>query len=1406
MASLVQGAVIDATDETADEAMGPDGSPAPSIEMGRAIRFTENLGQWGDGPRFIAQGDGLAAAFGDDGVMYTLEGAVRWQSVKVSFAAAAPVAPRGVDDMGFPSNYFLGPDPSRWATGARSYRELLYEDVWPGIDLRYRSSGGALKYDVLVGADADASAVRFDVEGHEALEARGDRLDIRLPGGRALHDMGLAAWYEGGEAVAAAFQVRGDGYGFSVEREPGRNLVIDPLILPMSTLLGGGYNDMGMDMEQDAEGDVYVGGTTVSMDYPVTAGAYSQDYSSDDVVVTKLDRDCSEVLWSTFIGGSAEDLLTGIELDDGGDVLVLGETRSADFPVTDGAFQGAIGNRYSKDVYALRLGSDGSALRYSTFIGGYYDEAAGDIGVHDGRAYIAMMTQSSDFPIDGITVSVFGGVPLIMVLSPDGARAEHCMWWECSRPSWPKALHLDGDGNATIVGMTAAYDFPTTPGAYLVNGTGGLRGFVIRCDPDANVTVLSTYFGYTYAYPTELDVDAEGYIYLAGSTMKITGAEAMEITEGAWCSTVKGRNDAFISKMDPEGTRLVYSTLVGGNDQVWTGDLEVTDDGKAVLVGWMTDGAGYWVSPDCIDPVAEGTLEGFVFALNENGTAPVHSTFLGGPLYDQVASVEITGDDTMLLSGTTDSHDFPTTDGAFQVDLAGNTDIFVSELACLYPPGAPRNLTAAGMEGNVTLAWEPPQDDGGHAVTDYVVYRGADTGGLAEHALLGDVTTYVDEGVEYGVRYYYSVRAFNGRGLSPASRVASAVPLTAPDPPWHFTGRIEGSGIELSWEAPNFTGGLPVTDYRLYRGTPPAPVELLATVGSCFLGYWDYEVSDRATYTYELSSVTPYGESRARAHLALRNTGPPTAPLGLDHTYGDLFIELRWEEVEDDHGLPVKLYNVYRRGPGEEASRVGSVTAPERRYVDADVEVGPVYAYSVAAQNSKGEGERCPEHEARAMVRPWPPMGVCATAEEHAVRVTWSPPGSDGASALLEYRVYCGVGPDDLVRVGGVRVPGAGATAALLFLHDVPYDGVVRYYRVTAVNAEGESDPSPTTATRMYAVPDPPRSPTIEWGDGRLAIAWLPPRADGGTPVRSYTLHRRAAGEGGLTELVTLPATSLRYVDDTVRNGAEYTYAVTAGNLAGESRPSFEVSAVPAGPPPPPVRVEATGSNGSVRLTWEAPGQSGGLPLEGFRVFGVLEGLRLEPLEELGPSATEYVATGLTNGRVYLYAVRAFTGAGVSNLSDIVEGRPVGPPTAPLGLAAFWLDDHVFVTWSSPIDTCGAPVQGYRLHRADWEAGNWTVVTGLVLLFEDRAVERNATYSYSLCAYNSEGDGPVATVDFTVPAESPPPDEDALPRAWYWAAGAIAAAAVAAVAYLRLGRRCQGPPEALAGDAGEVGP
>ena len=282
------------------EAEGIDLSPWTGISnVDVDGHFTENLGQWDAPIAFVTESTFGRAMFGPDGVTYDVVGTDGGHRVKVAFASEGPVEVEGMDDLGYDTNYFIGDDPDRWVTGARSFGALLYEDVWPGVDLRYYHSEGALKYDVLIDAEADPTVVQFDVVGAEGLRAYGDRLDIELSSALSLQDRDLVAWYANGETEDVRFQLYGNGYGFDVEKEPGRAMVIDPVVVHSSTFLGGTYSDTAADVEVDVDGNIYVASYTGSTDFPVTPGAYSEEVQAADVAVTKFNHNCSEVIWSS---------------------------------------------------------------------------------------------------------------------------------------------------------------------------------------------------------------------------------------------------------------------------------------------------------------------------------------------------------------------------------------------------------------------------------------------------------------------------------------------------------------------------------------------------------------------------------------------------------------------------------------------------------------------------------------------------------------------------------------------------------------------------------------------------------------------------------------------------------------------------------------------------------------------------------------------------------------------------------------------------------------------------------------------------------------------------------------------------------------------------------------------------
>jgi len=296
-------------------------------------------------------------------------------------------------------NYFIGNDPSKYATFVGLYKEAVIKNVYDGIDLRYYFDGGRLRYDYIVHAGADPKQIVFTIEGSEAtyVDEKGNLVFTTRFGEVSM--AGLKVYQErDGKEVAARFVEKEGNWSIWVGNyDKSQVLVIDPLIY--STYVGGNDYDRGFGIAIDGSGNAYVTGGTYSTDYDVTAGAYQTTYGGGrDVFVTKLNASGSGLLYSTYLGGSDEDESYGIAIDGSGNAYVTGSTQSTDYPVTAGAYQTTYAGE--KDVFVTKLNASGSGLWYSTYLGGSDGEVGYVIAVDgSGNAYVTGWTGSTNFPV-----------------------------------------------------------------------------------------------------------------------------------------------------------------------------------------------------------------------------------------------------------------------------------------------------------------------------------------------------------------------------------------------------------------------------------------------------------------------------------------------------------------------------------------------------------------------------------------------------------------------------------------------------------------------------------------------------------------------------------------------------------------------------------------------------------------------------------------------------------------------------------------------------------------------------------------------------------------------------------------------------------------------------------------------
>jgi hypothetical protein len=327
----------------------PFGSEHSRAAYGRLpVTFVPNVGQEPGGVRYAARGAGYSFAFTAKGVRISLAKGRVAQSLSLEFVGANPrVRVHARERLGGTANYFAGSDRSKWHAGLATYREIVYRNLWPGIDMLWRGAKGTLKYEFLVRPGASAREIRLAYRGARRLSL-GPSGNLLVATSRGVLEDSRPLAYQEIEGrrvlVSSRFALGRNGqYGFVLGgHDADRSLVIDPG-LRYSSFLGGAGSDTGFAIAVDDHGSAYVAGFTGSVDFPTTPGAFQTANAGDfDAFVTKLNRSGSALAYSTYLGGENDDLALGIAVDERGSAYVAGLTQSGNFPTTPGAFQSSV--------------------------------------------------------------------------------------------------------------------------------------------------------------------------------------------------------------------------------------------------------------------------------------------------------------------------------------------------------------------------------------------------------------------------------------------------------------------------------------------------------------------------------------------------------------------------------------------------------------------------------------------------------------------------------------------------------------------------------------------------------------------------------------------------------------------------------------------------------------------------------------------------------------------------------------------------------------------------------------------------------------------------------------------------------------------------------------------------------
>jgi hypothetical protein len=613
-------------------------------------------------------------------------------------------------------NYFLGNDSTRWHTDVPTYSGVTYSNLYPGISLGYSGTGWGLKGTYTVKPGADPSRIGWRYEGAKEISVdHAGNLHVQLSGKDSksageLVEQAPVAWQEieGRRlSVTVSYKVTGSkAAGFKVSAyDPSRPLVIDP-VLAYSTYLGGATAAPGSPADNgataialDSTGNIYVTGFTGTIDFP-TANPDQPAYGGGlyDVFVTKFDPTGSTLVYSTYLGGMNDEKAFAIAVDSAGSAYITGFTQSPNFPTTPTAFQPVSSTGIlptnSSDAFVTKLSPSGNALVYSTFLGGNTNAENGfGIAVDSsGSAYVTGSTASTDFPTKnpyqpmlssgGLAIDAF-----VTKLSADGSALVYSTYLGggCSGGGLSECginegygIAVDSSGSAYVVGDTDSSAFPTQ-NPLRPNLAGDFDIFVTKFSPAGNTLVYSTYLGGSKAESGfGVAVDPSGNAYVTGKTASLDFP-----TVSAFQPAFGGGNyDAFVSKLNPDGSALVYSTYLGGSGS--EGNLSrigVDSSGNAYIVG-STDSTNF-PTANAIQSARAGPGDNaFITKLNAAGNGLVYSTYLGGNSLNLGFGIAVDAAGNAYVAGQTWSANFPTKN-PFQGSLRGTDDAFIAKIVQL---------------------------------------------------------------------------------------------------------------------------------------------------------------------------------------------------------------------------------------------------------------------------------------------------------------------------------------------------------------------------------------------------------------------------------------------------------------------------------------------------------------------------------------------------------------------------------------------------------------------------------------------------------------------------------------------------------------------------------------------------
>lgn len=657
-------------------------------------------------------------------------------------------------------NYFLGNNPSAWATGVKVYRAVSLQKFSEGIDILLQFDGGKPRYDFIVRPNTDINTLKFRFAGATKVEyiEQGAALRLGTTMGEIVTGRIIAYQEIEGERhnIPCIFTPRKlqDGslaVGFKIgDYDHTRPLTIDPLVY--STYIGKDGVDSVATFTQDKSGNIVVAGCTDSQVFPTSTGAYDTTYNGGmDAFITKYDDKLSRIIFSTYLGGGSDDKINALTLDVNDNIYVAGETLSPSFPLAN-AWRYEHGGKI--DAFVTKISADGSQLNYSTFLGGAQNDRVLAITVDGtGKVVIGGETNSSNFPVigGGYQSTLQGKYDgFITRLRSTGIGADFSTYFGGTGDDRISALRYNAAGSFIYFGgdcstllskgvnnTTGTFPDPIWPGdpnrPYDATFNGGTDAFVGNISAAGVISDVNNQF-VTYLGSNQndrvvgLEIASDNSVIIMGETQ---GGTSVKFPTTVPAYSAKGFTDVFFTKFSSNGRTLMSSLIIGGTgEDIPTAVMRVPASGEYFVIG-STNSSNFPIVSSNKLPLQStnaGKNDIFLFQVNNSVTELNYSTYLGGTADDYGRGVIALPNGDCYIAATTSTGSLPVFAESLNKTLSGAVDGYIGKVVfgtlAMVAPSAGA-LFCPG--GTASVAWQLDKIDAVGSVSLYYSLNGGNT-------------------------------------------------------------------------------------------------------------------------------------------------------------------------------------------------------------------------------------------------------------------------------------------------------------------------------------------------------------------------------------------------------------------------------------------------------------------------------------------------------------------------------------------------------------------------------------------------------------------------------------------------------------------------------------------------------